>query len=205
MGRMGRRGTQRGSRRAPRSSLAPASLFRGTPSTHSTPFVFRRQPHLRALRTVPRPILGRNLHPLDTRTSMALKTELVGGFKKGFDPRRQVGRKRGSKNRPKTEAAYKCPYCYKPIGRVRERRGLTKAQIPDRLRQIQRRKKHEGQPRRGRLRFERGFDPARCLTGRLIGKPNSHPRVPPYCKHCHRRIERKWAKVLIRRWLSRQP
>ena len=127
-----------------------------------------------------------------------------GGFKKGFDPRRQVGRKRGSKNRPKTAAPYKCPYCYKPIGRVRERRGLTKARIPDRLTQLQRRKKHEGQPRRGRLRFERGFDPARCLTGRSIGKPNSHPRVPPYCKHCHRRIERVWAKVLIQRWHSRQ-
>jgi hypothetical protein len=128
-----------------------------------------------------------------------------GGFKKGFDPRRHVGRKRGSKNRPKTEAPYKCPYCYKPIGRVRERRGLTKARIPDRLRQLQRRKKHEGQPRRGRLRFERGFDAARCLTGRSIGRPNSHPRVPPYCKHCHRRIGREWAKVLIRRWHSRQP
>jgi hypothetical protein len=128
-----------------------------------------------------------------------------GGFKKGFDPRRQVGRKRGSKNRPKTAAPYKCPYCYKPIGRVRERRGLTKARIPDRLTQLQRRKKHEGQPRRGRLRFERGFDAARCLTGRSIGKPNSHPRVPPYCKHCHRRIGREWAKVLIRRWHSRQP
>jgi hypothetical protein len=128
-----------------------------------------------------------------------------GMFSKGPDPRRQRGRKRGSKNRPKTDAPYRCPYCHEPIGRVRERRGLTKARIPDRLRQLQRSKKHEGQPRLGRLRFERGFDAARCLTGRSIGKPNSHPRVPPYCKHCHRRIEREWAKVLIQQWLSRQP
>jgi hypothetical protein len=128
----------------------------------------------------------------------------AGGFTKGFDPRRQVGRKPGSKNR-KPEYPYRCPHCRRGIGRVRQRRGLEKARIPDWLMQIQRMKKFTGQPRRGRRRFERGPDPARCLSGRPIGKRDSYPRVPAYCKHCKQRIRKEWRRILVRRWRSEHP
>jgi hypothetical protein len=62
---------------------------------------------------------------------------------------------------------------------VKSRRGLEKARIPDRLKQIA-----PVKPRRRRRRFERGPDPARCLTGRPIGRRDSYPRVAAYCKHC---------------------
>jgi hypothetical protein len=121
------------------------------------------------------------------------------------DPRIHRGRRKGSKNRPKLESPFRCPYCGKGMGKPWVRKPMRKDQIPARMWQLHRSKKHVGQPRKGRQRFERGFDPARCLTGRPIGKPNSHPRVPPYCKHCHRRIAPEWAEVLIRQWHSRQP
>src|SRR5438445_9611637 len=81
-----------------------------------------------------------------------------GWFKNGSDRRRRMGRKPGSKNR-KLEHPYRCPYCGLGIGRLKERKGLEKARIPDRLKQIERTKKCAGKPRRGRRRFERGPDP----------------------------------------------
>src|SRR5262245_27637860 len=94
-----------------------------------------------------------------------------GWFIKGPDPRRHEGRKRGSRNRAKVERPYKCPHCYKPIGRISELRKRTGYdEAVRRWRQGLRLEKHRGQPRKGRFRFERGVkDPARNLAGRPLG------------------------------------
>jgi hypothetical protein len=139
---------------------------------------------------------------------MATKIEHLrpkkGGFKKGFDPRRQVGRKPGSKNKVKLYP-HRCPFCHQGIGRMTERRGLTMEQLPARLHQMRRMKKCTGQPRRGRRRFEKGPDPARCMVGRPIGKQDRCPRVPPHCKHCKRRITKEWRAYVVKRWRSEHP
>jgi hypothetical protein len=128
-----------------------------------------------------------------------------GWFKK-HDPRIHRGRPRGAKGKPRTTVPpFRCPYCGHGMGKPWVRKPMRKDQIPARMRQLDRRKKHVGQLRKGRRRFERGFDPARCLTGRPVGKGDSHPRVPSRCSHCKRTIEREWRPILVSRWRSRQP
>jgi len=120
------------------------------------------------------------------------------------DPRCwRKGRTTGSKNRPTGTEPYRCPHCHKPIGKAYVRRALTLEQIPARLRQMRRIEKHRVS-RRGSRGFERGLpDPARNLTGRLIGQQSRCPLVPPYCRHCKRRIVAEYARVMKKRWRRR--
>jgi hypothetical protein len=123
-----------------------------------------------------------------------------GWFRKN-DPRLHKGRRRGSRNRVKTEPPYRCFRCRAPMGKAWERRPLTKAQIPARLRQIERMKQVIGQPRRGRYGFERGMkDTARNRFGRPIGSRDKAPRVPLQCPQCKARVTREERRVLKKRW-----
>jgi DNA-directed RNA polymerase subunit RPC12/RpoP len=126
-----------------------------------------------------------------------------GWFKKG-DLRIHRGRRKGSRNKPQGESPFRCPYCGHGMSKPWSRKPMRLDQIPARMKQLHR-GKHRGQVRKGRRRFERGFDPARCLTGRPVGKGDSHPRVPSRCPHCSRTIEREWRPILVSRWRSRQP
>jgi DNA-directed RNA polymerase subunit N (RpoN/RPB10) len=126
-----------------------------------------------------------------------------GWFRKR-DPRIHRGRRKGSKNRPKQEAPFRCPYCGKGMGKAWVRKPMRLDQVPARMRQLSR-TKNAGKPRKGRRRFEKGYDPSRCLTGRLIGKCDSHPRVPSRCTACGRAIEKVWRPILIRRWRHSHP
>ena len=120
------------------------------------------------------------------------------------DPRCwRKGRLTGSKSRPKGTEPFACPYCHKPIGRAPSRLMLPMERIPDYLRQQKRMRKHVGQQRIGSRGFVKGYDPARNLAGRPIGKQHRAPRVPPYCKHCKQRIPTEWAKLMVKRWRKR--
>ena len=123
-----------------------------------------------------------------------------GRFTKGYDPRRYRG---GRRRKPKVESPYTCPFCYKPIGRMVERKGLSMEQIPDRLRQLRAMKRCTGQPRKGRRGFEKGPDPARCKVGRPIGSRDRYPRVPARCRHCGKRITGEWRRYMVKRWRHR--
>jgi DNA-directed RNA polymerase subunit RPC12/RpoP len=121
-------------------------------------------------------------------------------FKRGKDSRRCPGRKKGARNKLRVYA-YHCPYCHKEIGPVNERKGLTLDRIKDRLLQQRKLARYTGQVRKGRRGFEKGYDPARNMAGRLIGKPNRAPRVPSRCDHCGQRIVAVWRNVMVKRYL----